>query len=188
MLLVTLATLVVGQTAALSCPVMGSAIHGAGTNAYDYNGARFTMCCGGCDDQFKATPAKFLKQAAEKKLTVGVFLYDPTTGIKVEPKKAKGSSDFGGLRYYFANAKAKKAFDAEPKKFASMPAKEALWCAVMNHSIADYNSAGAYVDNGDTRYYLCCNGCMAKMKENQDALTAKIADKVKAPKVYAVKG
>ncbi|MBC8064696.1 MAG: YHS domain-containing protein [Chlorobia bacterium] len=188
MLIATLATLVIGQSAAISCPVMGSAIHGKGSGSIDFNGARYTMCCGGCDAGFKATPDKFLKQSAEKKLTVGVFMYDPTTGVKLEAKNAKGTSDFGGLRYYFATADAKKAFDAEPKKYTVQPKKEALWCAVMNHALASYKEAGAYVDHGDTRYYICCAGCLGKMKEKTAEYAAKIADKVVDSKAVAVKG
>lgn len=172
----------------MSCAVMGSPISGKGAGTFDYNGARYVMCCGGCPTPFKADPAKYVKQAAEKKWTVGTFLYDPTTGIKIDPKKAAGSSDFGGLRYFFASADAKKAFDAEPKKFATAPKKEVLWCPVMNHGLIDYKAAGAYVDQGDTRYYLCCDGCLGKMKEKTSEYAAKMADKVKTPKALEVKG
>ena len=187
MLIATIATIVMAQSP-LSCAVMGSAISGKGSGAIDYNGARYTMCCAGCDAGFKATPDKFLKQSAEKKKTVGVFMYDPTTGIKLEAKDSKGTSDFGGLRYHFASAEAKKAFDAEPKKFTVQPKKEALWCAVMNHALPSYKEAGAYVDQGDTRYYVCCAGCLGKMKEKTSEFAAKVADKVVAPKATAVKG
>jgi YHS domain-containing protein len=187
MLITTLATLIIGQAAPLACPVMGSPIKGKGSGAYDYNGARYTMCCGGCDGAFKAEPGKFLKQATEKKLVVGTFQYDPTTGVQILAKDAKGSSDFGGLRYYFASADGKKAFDAEPKKYTVQPKKEVLWCAVMNHDLPDYKSAGAYVDSGETRYYVCCGGCLGKMKENTAEYVAKFASKAQAPKALAVK-
>ena len=186
MLIATLATIVMAQSP-LSCAVMGSPISGKGSGSIDYNGARYTMCCAGCDAGFKATPDKFLKQSAEKKKTVGIFLYDPTTGIKLDAKNAKGTSDFGGLRYYFASEESKKSFDADPKKFAAQPKKEALWCPVMNHALADYTKAGAYVDQGDTRYYLCCAGCMGKMKDKPAEFAAKVADKVAAPKAIVVK-
>lgn len=188
MLITTLATLVIGQAAPMSCAVMGSPISGKGSGAFDYNGARYTMCCGGCDGAFKADPQKYVKQSAEKKLVVGAFLYDPTTGVKIVAKDAKATSDFGGLRYYFASAENKKAFDAAPKKFATQPKKEALWCPVMNHAIESYKDAGAYVDSGDTRYYLCCDGCLGKMKEKPAEYMSKVAAKVQAPKAIAFKG
>jgi YHS domain-containing protein len=166
---------------------MGSAIHGKGAGAFDYNGARYTMCCGGCPAPFQADPAKYLKKAADTKLVVGESLYDPTTGIKIDAKKAKGSSDFAGLRYYFASADAKKAFDADPKQFATQPKKESLWCPVMNHAMKSYSDAGAYVDKGDTRYYVCCPDCLAKMKGDMDKFTAQVANKVQAPKAVAAK-
>src|SRR5687768_8571554 len=108
MLITTLATLVLGQAAQLACPIMGSPISGKGSATYDYNGARYTMCCGGCDAPFKADPQKHLKQSAEKKLVVGTFLYDPTTGVQIVAKDAKGNSDFAGVRYYFSSAAGKK--------------------------------------------------------------------------------
>lgn len=188
MLITTLATLIIGQVAPLACPVMGSPISGKGSGAFDYSGARYTMCCGGCDGAFKADPQKYLKQSFEKKLVTGAFLYDPTTGIKIAQKDAKGSSDFGGLRYYFVSAENKKAFDAAPKKFAAQPKKEVLWCPVMNHAIDSYKDAGAYMDSGDTRFYLCCDGCLGKMKENSAEYASKVANKAQAPKAIAVKG
>lgn len=187
MLIATIASIVMAQ-APLSCAVMGSPVKGKGSGSYDYNGARYTMCCAGCNGTFEKTPEKFVKQATEKKWTVGASLYDPTTGVKVQANEAKGSSDFGGLRYYFASAEAKKTFDANPKKFAVQPKKEALWCPVMNHAIPSYKEAGAYVDKGDTRYYLCCSGCLGKMNEKPAEYMAKVADKVSAPKVFAIKG
>ncbi len=187
MLIATIASIVMAQ-APLSCAVMGSPVKGKGSGSYDYNGARYTMCCAGCNGMFEKSADKYVKQAVEKKWTIGTFLYDPTTGVKIEAKDAKGTSDFGGLRYHFASADAKKTFDANPKKFATQPKKEALWCPVMNHGIADYTKAGAYVDQGDTRYYLCCGGCLGKMKDKPAEYAAKVANKVTAPKVLAVKG
>lgn len=187
MIVTTLAALVLGQSAALVCPVMGSPIKGKGTGSFDYNGARYTMCCGGCSTPFQTNPEKYLKQSSEAKKTVGVSLYDPTTGIKVEAKNAKGSSDFGGLRYFFATTDGKKAFDANPKQFTVQPKKEVLWCAVMNHGLANYSEAGAYVDSGDTRYYVCCSGCLGKFKEKSADFVAKFSDKAIAPKAVVVK-
>ena len=188
MIITTLAALVLGQSASLYCPVMGTAISGKGAGSFDYNGARYVMCCSGCPTPFKNEPEKYIKASAEKNRTVGISLYDPTTGIAIDAKKSKGSSDFGGLRYYFASEDGKKAFDAEPKKFGVRPKKEVMYCIVMGHAMASYKDAGAYVDKGDTRYYVCCPDCLAKLKGDLDNLTAKAADKVHEPKAVAVKG
>jgi len=187
MLITTIAALLVGQTSPLLCPVMGSAVHGKGSGSYDYNGARYTMCCAGCNGAFEKDPAKFVKQSTEAKKVVGINLFDPTTGLKIDTKQAKASADFGHLRYYFATEEGKKKFEDNPKQFTVQPKKEALWCAVMNHSLKSYAEAGAYVDQGDTRYYVCCPGCLSKLKADPSNLTAKIRDKVSVPKASAVK-
>ncbi len=43
---------------------------------------------------------------------------DPVCGMEVDPKRAAGSSSYGGKTYYFCNAGCKAAFDKNPAKFA----------------------------------------------------------------------
>jgi len=168
------------QGAPLSCAVTGEVITSA-KGSFDYNGVRYPMCCGGCSNAFKKDAAKLLTNEKLKGKTLGVSLYDVTTGTKIEPKAAKGSSDHEGVRYYFATVDGKAAFDKDPKKYGTAPKKEALYCAVMGHAIPNYAAAGAYVDQGDTRYYVCCPACLEKMKADTASLAAKIAVHVKEP-------
>ena len=181
MIITALATLLIGQgAAAVVCPMTAEASPATG-KAIDYNGVRYTMCCGGCDGAFKKDPAAALKNEKLKGKLVGVSLFDPVSGARIEEKNAKGgSADFNGVRYYFANADEKKEFDAEPKKFATAPKKDALFCAVMGHEVKDYASAGGYVNVGDTRYYVCCGDCLEAMKKDPAGMAAK-AKNVKAP-------
>ncbi len=44
---------------------------------------------------------------------------DPVCGMKIDPDKAAGSSDYQGKTYYFCGVGCKKAFDAEPAAFVS---------------------------------------------------------------------
>jgi YHS domain-containing protein len=179
MITLAIASLVLGQgAAAVVCPMTGGASPSTG-KAVDYNGVRFTMCCGGCDAPFKKDPAKALKSDALKGKLVGVALFDPVSGARITEKSAKGGfSDFDGVRFYFANADEKKAFDAEPKKFAKAPEKEALYCAVMGHELKDYSTAGGYVDVESVRYYTCCADCTAALKKDP-SLVAKAKSAVK---------
>lgn len=182
MLFTIIASLVISQGGGLSCPITGENAPATGP-AVDYNGVRYTMCCAGCNGDFKKDPAKALKGESIKNKTVGVSLFDPVTGVRLDPKDAKGgSSDFNGVRYYFAAPTAKATFDAKPKDYAKVPTKEALFCPVMGHEVESYAAAGGYVDVDTTRFYVCCGGCMEPMKKDAATLAAKAKDKLKDPK------
>jgi YHS domain-containing protein len=180
MITLAIASLILTQGAAVTvaCPMTGEASPSTG-KAVDYNGVRYTMCCGGCDTPFKKDPAKALKSETLKGKLVGVSLFDPVSGARITEKAAKGgSTDFEGVHYYFASADEKKAFDAEPKKFTKPVEKEALYCVVMGHELKDYATAGGYVDIENVRYYTCCMDCNAALKKDP-SLAAKAKSAVK---------
>lgn len=143
----------------LGCPIMGGPANLKGGYS-DYNGVRTWYCCGGCDAQFEANPAK-LSEAATKKGTVwGQFLFDPVSGMRLNADKAIAeSSDFQGVRFRFESAENKAKFDADPKKYGTLPEKEALYCPAMKQKVASYGKASGYVDYDGVRYYMCCAGC-----------------------------
>lgn len=143
-----------------------------------YGGAQYFFCCGGCDKKFSAEPTKFTAMAAKSGATIGKFMFDPITGKKADLSSAI-TTDFHGLRYYFANEGNKKKFLAKPESFATSPAKEALTCAVAGDKMASPADAFAYVDFKGVRYYMCCAGCLPKMQKEP----AKYAKKVKATPV-----
>jgi len=161
------------------CPMTGEASTDAGKSV-DYNGVRYTMCCGGCDAPFKKDPAAALKSDKLKGKVVGVSLFDPVSGARIEAKDAKSSVDFAGTRYFFSSVDERKEFDADPKKFTATPKQDALFCAVMGHELKDYATAGGYADIEGTRYYTCCTDCLAQLKKNP-ALAAKAKNAVHAP-------
>lgn len=187
MITTLIAAIALGNGTSLSCPVTGEALSGKGGGTLVYAGVRYTVCCAGCFPKLKADPAKAIGNPDLKGKTIGVSMYDPVATTHVDLKKSKAFSDYNGVRFYFANAANKKTFDAAPEKFGKIPAKEALWCGVMNHTITGYDTAGAYVDQGDTRYYVCCPGCLGKFKENPQAAMAKSAKAVAAPKAQEIK-
>lgn len=171
----------------LMCPVAPEPA-AAGVAKIDYAGIRFGFCCGGCVGTFRKDAATYLKKAIEDKTVVGTSLYDPVSGLKVDQKKAVGSRDAMGVRFFFASKANIDAFDKEPAKFAKTPEKAAMYCAVMKHDIKGYAEAGGYVDYKDTRYFFCCPNCVASFKKTPDAFVANAAAKVGKPSATPAKG
>lgn len=156
--LIAFAAVALGQGSALKCPVMGSAV-AANSPVVEYNGARYQFCCGGCDTNFAKSPEAFLKTQRSAKNTVGVFVFDPVSRWSLDVDKAKATVDFESIRYPFQSEENKAAFLASPKKFASVPAKEALYCPVGKEAVPSYSKASDYVDHNGVRWYMCCAGC-----------------------------
>lgn len=143
--------------------------------AVDWSGIRFTFCCGSCDATFAANPKVALEKAAKADKTIGVFMFDAVSKMSIDPAKAKGGySDYKGVRYYFENKEEKASFDAEPKNFATLPKKEALYCPINKAKVASYGKASGYADYNGVRYYFCCAGCEKPFAE-EPAKFAEIA-------------
>ncbi|MBV6457401.1 MAG: hypothetical protein HONBIEJF_00509 [Fimbriimonadaceae bacterium] len=160
------------QEAQTSCPIMGEPASAKVAKVL-YNGIEVGFCCGGCDGTFKNDPVKALKKSAENKLTVGVFLFDPISKNRIEPKKAAAHTDYAGIRFYFESAANKAAFEKDPKANWSLTTKESTTCPVMGGEIKSVAKASEYVDYKGTRYYTCCPGCVARFKADPEAYAAK---------------
>lgn len=156
--LIAFAAMAIGQTPALKCPVMGSAV-ASNSPSVEYNGSRFQFCCGGCDANFAKAPGEFLKTQRSAKNTVGVFLFDPVSRQRLDLEKAKTTADFNSIRYPFSTEANKATFLASPQKFATTPPKEALYCPVGKEAVPTYSKASDYVDYDSVRWYMCCAGC-----------------------------
>lgn len=180
--LIAFTAMALGQTPALKCPVMGSAV--APTSpVVEYNGSRFQFCCGGCDSNFAKDPEAFLKTQRSAKNTVGVFLFDPVSRARIEPDKAAATTDFDSIRYSFQSEANKMAFLANPKKFASTPPKEALYCPVGKEVVPTYSKASDYVDYDGVRWYMCCDGCGGPFERDpKKYLVAGIEKNIRAAK------
>lgn len=156
--IIAFTAMALGQTPAIKCPVMGSAV-AATSPVVEYNGSQFRFCCGGCDSNFAKNPEGFLKTQRSAKNTVGVSLFDPVSRKRLDDSKAKATADFESIRYPFESEANRASFLANPKKFASIPSKEALYCPVGKEVVPTYSKASDYVDYDGVRWYMCCAGC-----------------------------
>jgi YHS domain-containing protein len=187
MIVTLLATLVITQAKPLACPIMGGPGNTKGAYS-DYNGVRVYYCCAGCDTKFEADPKKVSVDAAKKGMVWGASLFDPVSGNRLQPDKAiKETAEFNGVRFYFESAEDKAKFDADPKKYGTLPEKESLFCPVEKEAIANYGKAFRYVDYSGVRYYFCCGGCPEKFAANPTAFVDNAKDHVKAPGVATEK-
>ncbi len=166
----------------LSCPINLEPVT-KGTPVTDYNGVRFTYCCGGCDAEFIKAPQAALEKAAKAGKTVGVFLFDPVSQKPIDSEKAAGgSSDYKGVRFFFSSTEDKTTFDKSPAKFGVLPKKEALFCPINKAPVASYDKASGYGDYEGTRYYFCCAGCDTPFAKDPAKFAPDAKDYVKAPK------
>jgi len=143
----------------------------------NFNGVRYVTCCLNCAGKFKNDPQAVVKASKSNGALIGESLFDPTTGARIDGKKAVASSDFEGVRFYFASAEGKKSFDAEPKKWSARPEKELVFCPIMGHALKSVSEAGGYVDVKNVRYYVCCGDCLAEAKKSTASIATKFESK-----------
>lgn len=188
MITTLIAALVVGQNNPVHCAVMQTNTANP-KMAVEYAGTKVGICCGGCEGALAKEPAKYFAQAAKNKTTIGEFLFDPVNKTHVEFADAKGTSDYKGVRYYFASTANKSAFDKEPAKFTAVPKKEVMFCPISGEEIANYSTAGGYYDAHNVRFYICCVDCVKKMAtDGAKYATADKAAKATTPKVIQQEG
>lgn len=171
---------IAGLQSGLTCPIMGGPANFKAGTTY-YNGAQYAYCCAGCDTTFSKAPGKALEKVVKENRVSGKFLFDPVSRVKIKDDAAVAHSDFGGIRYSFVSADNKAAFDKNPKGFAAMPKKEALFCPVMSESIANYTKASGYADFEGVRYYFCCAGCDQTFAKEPAKYVANAKSKVRVP-------
>jgi YHS domain-containing protein len=133
---------------------------------FNYKGAKYEMCCGMCPGPFSKDPEKYLDPTKLKDMTVAVSYFDPVSGMAVntEGKAPAGPSTYNSVAYYFESADDQKTFDADPKKYTEVPAKEEIYCPVMKQEVPDLAHSGGYADVNGVRYYICCGQCAAMLK------------------------
>jgi YHS domain-containing protein len=149
----------------LSCAVMGSPTNDK-SPAIMASGIRFPVCCPGCDGKLKKETAKYFEASVKAGKTVGEFLFDPVSRDRILAEDARSSMDYKGLRYHFSTTANLNTFKADPAKFAKKPAKETLFCVVMEEKIKTYDEADSYVDHEGVRYYMCCSDCKVKFQKD----------------------
>jgi len=183
--LVTVALTVGWQSGQIVCPVMGEPAKLVG-KVVEYNGSRFGFCCGGCESTFSRNASKYIASATQDKRVVGVCLFDPTTGMRIDPKTAKGTVDYAGLRYWFATADGAKAFSANPAKYVLATKSELLTCPVSGKKFASYHEAGGYRVHDGAVYYFCCGNCMDAFGKDPGTFVAKSKGGLQPPRAVVV--
>ena len=184
---IVIAAVLLGQAQDMKCPVMGGPV-AKNSSFVEYAGSKFSFCCPGCEGNFAKSPTKFIETQTKAGNTVGEFLFDPVSRVRLDSLKAKASADFGGIRYPFASEESKKTFLANPNRYASVPSKEALYCPVGKEAVASYSKASDYVDHDGVRWYMCCAGCGGPFeKDPSKYLVPGISAHIKPASVLATK-
>ncbi len=136
---------------------------------------------------FVAAPDTALAKDSKTDLLIGVSLFDPVSGARIEATDDAPNSIFKGVKYVFATNEEKAKFDKSPAKFTAAPAKEALHCPVEDGDVASYADAGGYVDSGRVRIYVCCAQCLSVLRKHTSEYAAKVGKFIKPAKPEMVK-
>lgn len=181
MIISTIAALVLGAQGVKAGPTFcPSTLEKVDTPAVtmSYGGALYSTCCGGCDKPFMKDPNGSIAKAVKEKKTIGVFMYDPISGSRIDAKDAKAYTDYKSIRYFFAKTDEKTKFDAKPAQFVGEIKSEAYFCPVTKEKTTAKEAAG-YGDYEGTRYFLCCGGCISTFRNNPAKFVAEAKSAVK---------
>ncbi|MBS1721811.1 MAG: YHS domain-containing protein [Armatimonadetes bacterium] len=168
----------------LKCAVMLSPTK-ATSKAAEYAGARFPFCCGGCDSTFAKDPGKYLADAGKSGNTIGMFMFCPVSGERLDLEKVKETVDYKGMRYGFCCGDCKGMFEKDPAKYTKTPEKEVLACIVSGEKIASYSASAGFMDYEGVRYYVCCSECLPALKKDPAKFVAASKFTPSAPKAMA---
>lgn len=161
------------------CPVMGGKINKA--LYVDANGKRIYVCCKGCIDKVKAEPSKYIKKLEAQGITVARTPVEQTLCPVMGGKINKALYvDSGGKRIYMCCEGCIDKLKADPAKYikklesqgitlASTPVEQTL-CPVKGTKI----NKAVYVDADGKRIYLCCKGCVDKVKADPSKYISKL--------------
>jgi len=178
---VTLAAATVFAAEQTTCPVKGGKID---KSLYvDADGKRVYVCCGGCIDKVKADPQTYIKKLE----TAGVTLEKtpvPQTTCPVLGGKIDTSLyvDADGKRVYVCCGGCIGKVKADPKTYIKKletagvtlektPVPQTT-CPVMGGKI----DKSLYVDAEGKRIYVCCEGCIDKVKADPKTFIKKLED------------
>ncbi|MEE2829667.1 MAG: heavy metal translocating P-type ATPase [Myxococcota bacterium] len=95
-------------------PVCGMTVDTTlGKPSFDYEGATYHFCCGGCQTKFSADPTSYLTAL------------DPVCGMTVDTMVGKPTTRHLGKRYHFCCGGCRTKFEAEPDRYLSAEASSA---------------------------------------------------------------
>jgi YHS domain-containing protein len=93
----------------MRCPVMtGNKVDLAKSPRLVVNDNLFFTCCAGCPNEITTNPQKYIKETR-----------DPVSGETFQVGENVPQSLYKGVHYIFSNDANKKAFDADPGKYAN---------------------------------------------------------------------
>ena len=148
-----------------TCPVMGGKID---QKLYvDANGKRIYVCCAGCIDTVKKNPAKIISKIEDQGVTLARLQSScPIMGGKINPKLY---ADVKGKRIYVCCAGCIDAVNKDPDKIIRKLEAHGVAltrpqssCPIMGGKI----NPELYADVNGKRIYVCCQGCIGKIKND----------------------
>jgi len=161
------------------CPVMGGKID---TSLFvDAGGKRIYVCCEGCIEKVKADPAKYIAQLEQQGVTLEKAPVAQTScPVTGEPISLTSYVDVEGKRVYTCCGVCNEKVKADPAKYigklesegvtlAKTPVAQSV-CPVMGGPI----NRELFVDAGGKRIYVCCSGCIEKVKADPATYITKL--------------
>ena len=144
----------------------------------EHDGEAYYFCCSGCKAKFDAAPEQYLGKNESPRMHGGGLVtlaarpaaVDPVCGMKVNPAKAAGHSEYKGTTYYFCNPGCKTKFDANPGQYAKQAGPEATAAVidpVCGMTVDPSKAAGRTEYKGNT-YYFCSTGCLEKFRSDPE--------------------
>ncbi len=175
-----------GPLPPLYCPATLEKITGKPFITVEYGGILFGTCCVGCGNPLLRDPKPLLAEAIKEKFTVGSFIYDPVSGLRIDEKKAPEYADYASIRYFFSSKDEKKAFLAHPEGYVAAIQSEAYFCPVTKHPTT-WSDAAAFADFNGVRYFLANADSLAQFKADPAKFVASVTAQVKPLKAVVVK-
>src|SRR5665213_2656371 len=83
----------------MHCVITGETYNKA-AETVDYKGVRYGTCCPGCGPTFEASPDKVLADDLKKNNLIGLSLFDPVSGARIEANADAPSSIYHGCLLY----------------------------------------------------------------------------------------
>lgn len=146
------------------CPVM----KGRPTTsrfAVDYGPFRTYVCCDTCVRTFRDSPGRYMEQSARQGTKVGIILFHPQTGGRLDPKTAASFQELGS---FFAPLKAGMPdVDAKALSWEVIPRHECLTCPITTKELASSGQAAGYVDLEGVRVYFATPEAFAQAQTSQ---------------------
>ena len=164
-----------------TCPIMGGDID---KNLYvDAEGKRIYVCCAGCIEKVKADPKKYITQLEDQGITLDKTpVFQTTCPIMGGDIDKNLYVDAEGKRICVCCAGCIKKVKADPKKYITQLEDQGITLdkitvfqttCPLNGGKIDKTS---YVDAYGKRIYVCCAGCIKKVKADPKKYITQLED------------